>query len=226
MNPKILKSIMQAYDICRQSFDYDCCDKAAEILLSIIRAETCGKTRSKFNIFDFCAQDQLRPVMNGIYHEGGFKIASDSHVLLQLKEDYDESLEGKVIGKDGKEIEGRYPKYKQVIPNEDEDGFIKYHLDIDSFYNQLKEKRTAIYQDCGKKSNWNCNMIVKVGESCFTAQLFDKMVRLMQYLGTDNLYIKDSSHAALVVQGESKAIIMPRRSPDINEYPAYYIIKL
>ncbi len=84
---------------------------------------------------DFTSNDDMRPVMNGVYHNEGDIVASDGHILIVKKGDYDKALEGKVTidekrakrvintyraEKIGNEyvIEGKYPNYHMVIPNE------------------------------------------------------------------------------------------------------------
>lgn len=60
-------------------------------------------------LYKITSKDDLRYVLNGIYHKDGNLIASDCCVLATVKSQYDEKLEGMIIGRDGKEIEGKYP---------------------------------------------------------------------------------------------------------------------
>lgn len=83
-------------------------NRAIKNLNHAIFLETPRST-GKFNLWNFVAQDVLRPVMEGIYHEEGFEIASDGHVLVCLKSDYEPENEGKIISKVGEVIDGRYP---------------------------------------------------------------------------------------------------------------------
>lgn len=227
MKPKTLDLIRKAYDICKESFDATVSEEAADILLSIIRAETCGKTSSKFDIFDFVADDKWHPTMNGILHDKGFKVASDSKLLLMLKESYDKSLEGKIIGREGNVIEGRYPRYEKVMPIYNKDEYTTYTIDFDSFYEQLKNIRTDVYEDCGKKKKWVNQMVVHIGDTWLRAELFNKFISFMQHVGTNELHIKDNAHAVLTFVDENKAIIMPLCAVDYIEHPEnYYVITL
>lgn len=226
MKPQTLSLIKQAYDICKDSFDVDVCEKAAELLLSVIRAETCGKTKSKFNLYDFCAKDPLRPVMEGIYHKDGFKVASNAKVLAMLKDEYDAKLESKIIDRNGKEVEGRYPNYLAVMPKYDAKEYTTYHINFDAFESQVKDMRLNVYEDCGKKKQWCEQMVVHIGDTWLGAELFSKFIALMKHLETDAIYIKDNAHAVLTFAGESKAIIMPRCNVDYDSHPEnYYIIE-
>lgn len=227
MNPKQLSLIKQAYDICKDSFDCDVCEKAADILLSIIRAETCGKTKSKFNLYDFCAKDPLRPVMEGIYHKDGFKVASNAKILVMLKDEYDNELESKIIDRNGNEVEGRYPNYLAIIPKYDANEYTTYHINFDAFESQVKDMRMKVYSDCGKKKTWCDEMVVHIGDTWLGAEMFSKFLSFMQHVGTDEINIKDNAHAVLSFVGESKGIIMPRCNVGYDKHPEeYYIINL
>lgn len=123
----------------------------AELLKDVIRAECMTPAKAgKFNIYNFVANDEIRPTMCGVYHDRGNKVASDSHILVAIKEDYPAEYEGKVILKDGSFVyieeyiwnsENRitdtikhdtsyvdkdghnhpiYPKWESIIPKTDE----------------------------------------------------------------------------------------------------------
>ena len=225
MKPSTLSLNKQAYDICKDSFDVDVCETAAEILLSIIRSETCGKTKSKFNLYDFCAKDPLRPAIGGIYHKDGYKVATNGKILVLLKDKYDNELESKIIDRNGQEAQGRYPNYLAVMPKYNKDEYTTYRINFDAFESQVKNLRTQVYHDWGKKKQWVDEMVVHVADTWLGAELFSKFVTIMQHLGTNEIYIKDNAHAVLTFVGESKAIIMPRCNVDYDSHPEqYYII--
>ena len=228
MKPSTLSLIKQAYDICKDSFDVDVYEKAAELSLSVIRAETCGKTKSKFNLYDFCTKDDLlRPVMNGIYHKDGFKVASNAKILVMLKDEYNNELESKIIDRSGQEVQGRYPNYLAVMPKYDAKEYTTYRINFDAFESQVKDMRLKVYSDCGKKKTWCDEMVVHIGDTWLGAEMFSKFLSFMQHVGTEEIYIKDNAHAVLTFVGESKAIIMPRCNVGYDEHPEeYYIINL
>ena len=77
-----------------------------------------SQAKGKFDYYKYVDKDGTRPVMTGVYHDDGFKVASDAHILVAFKDDYDVSeLEGKVVGKDGAFIDGKYPNWRSVIPD-------------------------------------------------------------------------------------------------------------
>ena len=72
------------------------------------------------NIYNFVSDDDFRPLMTGVFHDNGTAVASNAMVLLASTRDYNEKHNGKVIGKDDKEIaqteKSHYPKWRAIMP--------------------------------------------------------------------------------------------------------------
>ena len=92
------------------------------------------KTSDLNKMYGCCSNDGLRPVFNGLFHDRGNIVSTDGHVLVSIKSDYDNDLEGKIIGKDGKEIEGRFPSWERVIPLETKE----IDVDAEMLFNAAK----------------------------------------------------------------------------------------
>src|SRR5574344_2024824 len=75
----------------------------------IIRIESPQSSNPKFDFYKYASKEACRPAMCGIFHDKGQKVASDAHILIAKKEDYPEEYEGKILGKDGRFIEGKFP---------------------------------------------------------------------------------------------------------------------
>ena len=92
------------------------------------------KTSDLKKMYGCCSKDELRPVFNGLFHDRGNVVATNGHVLVSVKSDYDNDWEGKIIGKDGKEIEGRFPSWERVIPLETKE----IDVDAEMLFNAAK----------------------------------------------------------------------------------------
>lgn len=130
----------------------------AELLKDVIRAEAMTPVKAgKFNIYNYVADDNIRPQMNGVFHDEGFKVASNSHILMALKDEYPKEYEGSVLYKDGSfyEVEETvwdedkkgsvsvkhrtgwtdnngnshrvFPRWRDVLPRDNE-GYVEYKL--------------------------------------------------------------------------------------------------
>lgn len=77
-----------------------------------------NKKQGKIDLMQFARQGLYRLFMNGVYHDKGFKIATDGRILAMIKDSYPEVMEGKIFDyKLNKELEGQFPNYQRVIPD-------------------------------------------------------------------------------------------------------------
>jgi len=101
------------------------------------------KTSDLNKMYGCCSKDGLKPVFNGLFHDRGNIVATDGHVLVSIKSDYDNDLEGKIIGKDGKVIEGRFPSWEQVIPSETKE----IDVDAEMLFKAVKNIKTVKFAE-------------------------------------------------------------------------------
>ena len=70
-------------------------------------------------VSEFVETDEKRAethtMLTGVFHDKGYVVGTDAHLLLARKEDYDKSLEGKVTNKKGEVINGKYPNWRAVV---------------------------------------------------------------------------------------------------------------
>jgi len=71
---------------------------------------------------EVASRDNLRPVMMHVLHEDNYLVSTDAHALSKIKVNEKEKKENVVYDKTGRKHEdiGRYPKYKAVIPTDNE----------------------------------------------------------------------------------------------------------
>ena len=71
-----------------------------------------------FDITKCASTDTTKYFMNGVFYSEGYKVATDGRILAVIKADYSEALEGKIFKADNTEIDGQFPNYKRVIPDD------------------------------------------------------------------------------------------------------------
>lgn len=123
--------------------------------------------KGSFNIYNFVEKDGLRPVLNGVYHdrESEFAVATDGHILVTSKADYNPEFAGKVVDKYGKVIEGKYPEFKALLESYKKDSEL-YEIDTSSV-----KKIIAIFKTkkaCSKEYKY-ATPIVAIGENAYNA---------------------------------------------------------
>ena len=97
-----------------------------------------AEPKGKFDIWKFVSKDKQRPAMGGVFHDKGFKVASDAHILVAIKDAYPKENEGKIIDKKKNVIkEAKYPKWRDLIVKGEDAGVDVKHLA--SFVEGVKE---------------------------------------------------------------------------------------
>lgn len=200
-----MKHLQKMHSMCSEDMGY-----FKELIEAIIRIESEPKTKSKFKIWDYVSDDPISPAMCHVYHDKGFKVASDCHILIAIKEDYDPSLEGRLMLKNGTlapENEYRYPKWRDVISNTELMVTVPTKIDLDKlkgFEADFKAKMKAANRKYAQA-------VVRVTENCwFKLDLLVKLAKAMEHIGTDTLMVNaDGKRAALASTDMGKALLMP-----------------
>ena len=228
MKPEALKELQEAVSILNYTkTDLTHAGEDIENAIKHLRAALFMETPApsmKFNIYDFTYDDEKsRPQMCCVHHEDGYKVASDSHLLVAVKDDYPEDLEGKNIDKKGGEYEGNYPKWKLVFPSEKQDADAQdYRIDFDKLTG-WKREHNAEKKTLGKYGARRA--LVKVGPAYFDLELLVRFAKFMKAEGADTLRIIDSRRAAACyAENGSKGLIMPTFVDEKNIDPERQII--
>ena len=216
MKPEALKLMQEAVGHLRTILDGDYCKTFedaqfyAQEALNSLRAAVFMETPTpsmKFNIYDFTDDDNgTRPALGCVHHEEGYKVATDAHVLIAVKDAYPDDLEGKNIDKKGEEWDGKYPQWKLVFPDRNKKADC-FRLDFDKLAGWMKEHAT----ERKMKGKWGVrNAFVKVGPAFFKLELFARFAKFMKAEGTDIIHVEDSRRAAsCYAENGSKGLIMP-----------------
>ena len=209
---KKLQNICKVADSSMESHD---AEFIKSLVVEIIRAEeNDGKAKTeKFNLYDYTEKKKnYRPVMECVYHDGGYKVASNGGILVALKEDYDPSLEGKMFKKDGEELTDYvYPKWRSVIPKHDSEDWVRVNFKAEEFNNWLKERRAEYKAENAKSIKFDDFWQVRILGSHLTAERFSMLLAVAKRFGTNELIInkKDPASAWLVENENGVAIAMP-----------------
>ena len=161
----------------------------------------------KFNIYNFTSS-KMQAALTGVYHDNGYKVASDAIVLVAIKSDYPEELEHHIIDKDGKDVPSKYPHWKSCIP--DGRDYKPYRIDPAQFEAFLKERRAAWKASEGKGTKWGqYQWTVKVGPACLKAHKFETFLSAMKEIGATEILVYDARHTVYAKTDKGAALIFP-----------------
>ena len=191
----------------------------AELIADVIRAESpSASSTKKFNIYNYVSKEELRPALNGVFHEEGNRVASDAHILVALKEGYDHDVEGKIIGPDGAKIDPganrTYPKWQSIIPKQEKlDKEYKTYQVTDekreAFKRFVEEKRLEYKATHWKGTKWQDWWYVKFGPAYFKVKYFDLLLTAMDRIGADGIMMKDEKLPCVAKTVAGSALLMP-----------------
>lgn len=172
--------------------------------------------KNEFNIWDWTCNDSLRPVMNGIFHdkENKMAVATNAHMLVADADYYDESKVDSVgfdmgkskhdrpIDKYGKFIDGRFPNWKAVIPQQT-DEWVLHHVDLQELDEYIKKCNAYL-----KMQGWSKRYIpavYQVGDVWFKAEMF----RTMLTATNGDVWVNKPDRPAVYWSDKRTALIMP-----------------
>ena len=150
----------------------------------IIRIESPQSSNPKFDFYKYASKEANHPALCGIFHDKGQKVASDAHILIAKKEDYPEEYEGKILGKDGNFIEGKFPNYESVFPNLKKSAYTEHEVNFEAFADfVLQIKAEAKLRGCDTSFAF-----VQIGGCYFKFQLFQLLVSYMKEIGAKTIW--------------------------------------
>lgn len=221
MKQESLKHLQKMHEMCSDNgtiTNVGNLIRMREMIEAIIRIESETKNKGKFSLWDYVSKDDIRPSMCCVLHDSGYKVASDAHILVVLKEDYPEDMEGKLMKKDGT-IENEnvtFPKWRMVIPDPKKTEMVAVRLDfagIRQFEADFKAKMKA-------ENRKYAITAVRVTENCwFKLEYLVKTARAMEHIGTDTLMVNaDGRRAALASSDKGYALLMPIVCPENADF--------
>lgn len=177
-------------------------NKEARMLKDILCAGENIAPRGGIRMADYVSKDKFRPVMCGVFYDKGNIVASDLYMLMNvMNQSYPESFEGKIIGKDGAEIEGTYPKWKSVF--REEGTLTELKPDWDSVDGQFKDAKFNI------KTGADKNPLIDFGPFKLKCKYAERLIGLRKSPGIDKVLYKDARGAVLVTGPSYRFLVMP-----------------
>lgn len=93
---------------------------------------------------------EIHPVLTGVYHDNGYVVGTNAHILLARKEDYNKSLEGKITNKKDEVIDGKYPNWRAVVEGETTTN--SWGINLDELHAFVRGVLAKLKADGAKKS--------------------------------------------------------------------------
>ena len=167
--------------------------------------------KSKFNIYDYLSKKMIygREYANYIYHKDGYKYATNSFILIKLKEDYPEEYELKSVNK--KDItEQQYPNADKLINDTllSKNTFKVPLPDTDEL-----DKQYLLNKKVNK--NYIANVVI-IDETkyVYNFDLFHKLVLFAKHIGASELIVNKDKNVIGVKTDKGEALLMSKMNDE------------
>lgn len=206
----IIASILQSEDVER---------KIKDQLMQVLRIENeeSASKQRKFSLWGCVDKSGIRPVMSCIFHDNGYKVASEGHYLVAVKDEYPKIFEGKCLRKDGEFVDGVYPNWKSVCKLEQFNCFDDV-FDLGRAQQIVKEFKTD------KKTRIYTGFFVKMFDGYILAEQFEIMTRFASMYHDEVKVFRHSEDyiiPLMLSHVDDLFLVMPRRKPDSETVKVY-----
>lgn len=222
MKPQTEKKILALIDVLRGD---DSMKSVVAELHAILACEMNEVKLGKFDLYKCVDPNGPFPQMGGVYHDDGWRVASDGHILIAAKQEYPEYLEGKIVLKDGSILDEhyKYPRWRAVIPDVTFKGWQKIRLNFAELADVLREAKT--HEKIWKKRMGKKYLsIISVNSAVwFKTNLFKLFASILQEHELCDIFYKDSRCPITVKTDTLQLILMPLiHDGDLEEKECFY----
>lgn len=155
-------------------------------------------------------KNEVRPALSGVYHDGGYVVATDGFVLLARKEDYDKSLEGKVTDQKGNMVATAYPKWQKLVsPANGYSAGVEInglHSFVRGVFVKLKSKKA------NKRNRSTIGIAFKDANGeirLYNANNLDKFLSGMESIGAKDIIVDASLGGLYATSAHGYVVVMP-----------------
>ena len=179
---------MKAVNLINQALEFtnEPCIKA--LLSDFLRANTIVKNE-KFDLTKYVSNSKSDTdiKITGIFHEKGFRIATNAYILCVVNQDYPVEYEGKIITPNGQEIEGKFPAWQLILPNDEDLTGITFTEPVSEILQRIKEEQKVAKID---DSEAFVKLICEEKTIFFNAKMFVLFLNFMKTFKDTNIGIR------------------------------------
>ena len=188
--------------------------------------------KKAFKLADYIADKKSNyKALQGIYHDpDGYAVASDTHILVAIKEDVDEKTSGKIIKPDGTvidviEINGieehaKYPKWKTIIRTDGWEQAVDFNKLLD-FILGVKEEIKGL----SKADREQFDVVLRFSNGTiipFDLNPLEKFANAAINIGANSINVKDANSSIIAKSDNGYVLLMPVRLNSVSDYYDFY----
>ena len=170
--------------------------------------------KPKINANDWTAKDDLRPVMNGVYHDPtGVGVVTNAHILMATPSLYDPAQEGKIVKKDGSTVDGKFPNWQGVVDQARRINKKEATVDWTAIRNFIAGIKTKMKEDGNPlKKDSLANIIIRMPDGqviIFRLNMFIPFADAAAAVGANTLHYSPINGQTLAENNGTQLVLMP-----------------
>ena len=155
---------------------------------------------------DYISLYKDNPQLSGVYYDRGNIVASDASILVAAKGEYPAEWEGKIIAKNGEEVDEKFPRWEAVIP--DQSTMTELAPDWDAVEAGFA---SANFAKRVKRAKADFEPSVNFGPFKLSCKNAGRLLGLHKKTGISSIFYTDERHAVLIEGAGFRAVVMPVR---------------
>jgi hypothetical protein len=141
--------------------------------------------KTKLDLFRFASTDDLRPVLQTVGYKNGYAAATNSYILVWVKDQWIKEREGNCYDRLGNKNQGTYPDFLSIVPNLSKRKYIEIQINT-------KELKNAV--DLAKKlpkgKNVPLQRTIKIdNDAYFAAKYLELILYFLDFCTNPKIYL-------------------------------------
>ena len=170
--------------------------------------------KPKINASDWTAKDDLRPVLQGVYHDPtGVGVVTNAHILMATPSLYDPAQDGKIVKKDGSTVDGKFPDWQGVVDQARRINKKEATVDWTAIRNFIAGIKAKMKEEGNPlKKDSLANIIFRMPDGqviIYRLNMFIPFADAAAAVGANTLHYSPINGQTLAEVGDSHLVIMP-----------------
>lgn len=182
----------------------------ANVIYEVLRSEELAKTKKvgNFDIFSWCSKSgyENRRFMKGVNHLNGYRFATDSKVLVRIREDYPEEFEGQCLSKSGELYA-------------DKEGLMRFGKDVEYVLDNARKNEQAVaftqealaeaVAEVKAEKKLNGIVPIDIAGTKFSDDVFLRVATFLKSFGVNELKAAPKNRAFYARAESAEIVFMP-----------------
>ena len=144
--------------------------------------------KTKLDLFKFVSTDDLRPVLQTVGYQNGYAAATDSYILVWVKDQWIKEREGNCYDRLGNKSQYNFVDFHSVVPDPNKDKYTEIQLDT----NRLKQAVELAKKLPKGKKDYPSQICKVDNDAYFAAKFLERILYFLVFCTNPKIYLIDN----------------------------------